>query len=536
MARNLAQAADVSVFHHALVGVTEEMGEVLKRSAFSPNIKERQDYSCALFDAKGRLLAQAAHLPVHLGSMPASVRAVIDNVSFEKEGDFAIVNDPYEGGTHLPDITMVAPVYAGASSEVNRGTMVSRRDRRLIGYSANRAHHADIGGGAPGSMSPQTDLVAEGLVLPPVLFARGGSRLPDLIRVIRANTRTPDERTGDLNAQLFACDRGGQRLIDIERKAGATAFLRLSDALVRHSRALMLHSLKQLRAGVYRAEDVMDDDGAGATDIPIRVALTVSKSKLVFDFTGSAPQVRGGINAVLAVTQSACFYAALCFCKPVPPVNAGCFDLIQVVAPEGSVVNARRPAAVAGGNVETSQRIVDVCLSALGLASKGGGAAQSQGTMNNVTMGGSSARGQAFTYYETIAGGCGATPGQAGASATHSHMTNTLNTPIEALEHAYPLRVEEYSLRENPRVSGLKLRGGAGITRRIRALVPCEYGLLTERRVRAPQGLNGAADGECGHNRIVRQGGEVEDLPSKVSGHLNAGDALEIQTPTGGSA
>ncbi len=367
MAHNIKDSAEISVFHHALVGAAEEMGEVLKRSAFSPNIKERQDYSCALFDAQGRLLAQAAHLPVHLGSMPASVNAVVRALGTRLVGgSFAVVNDPYDGGTHLPDITLVCPLFV-------RG--------RLIGYAANRAHHADIGGGAPGSMSPQTDLIAEGLVIPPMLFDEAA------LALILANTRTPQERAGDLAAQRAACERGAARMGSIfSRKA--VEFAGQCDALINHSRALMLHSLGKLKAGVYRAEDVMDDDGAGTTDIPIKVALTVKRGHLAFDFTGSARQVRGGINAVLAVTQSACYYAALCFCDPVPPVNAGCFECVKVIAPGGTIVNARRPAAVAGGNVEASQRIVDVCLSALSKAAGGRGCAQSQGTMNNVTIGG----------------------------------------------------------------------------------------------------------------------------------------------------
>lgn len=515
MARNVAQSAEISVFHHALVGAAEEMGEVLKRSAFSPNIKERQDYSCALFDARGRLLAQAAHLPVHLGSMPASVAAVVRALRGRlMPGTYAVVNDPYNGGTHLPDITLVAPVFSG---------------RTLIGYAANRAHHADIGGGAPGSMSPQTDLIAEGLVIPPMMLDEAA------LALMLANTRTPHEREGDLAAQRASCLRGVKRMAAIWRREGRAFAARCAE-LLEHSRALMLHSFKALRPGVYRSEDVMDDDGAGAVDIPIRLKLSVARHRLTFDFTGSAPQVRGGINAVLAVTQSACFYAALCFCDPVPPVNAGCFECVSVVAPEGTIVNARRPAAVAGGNVETSQRIVDVCLGALSQAAIGRGVAQSQGTMNNLTIGGTGA--WPFTYYETIAGGCGATPSHAGASATHSHMTNTLNTPIEALEHAYPLRVEEYSLRERAQhaapLQPAGNRGGAGIVRRMRALVPCEFGLLTERRKHAPRGLN-APDGMVGENALMRDG-KKQSLPPKCSGRLEAGDALEIRTPSGGSA
>ncbi|MCC6465343.1 MAG: hydantoinase B/oxoprolinase family protein [Planctomycetes bacterium] len=490
------------------------MGEVLKRSAFSPNIKERQDYSCALFDAQGRLLAQAAHLPVHLGSMPASVRAVLAALKLH-EGDCAVVNDPYAGGTHLPDLTVVAPVFASG---------------RLLGYTANRAHHADIGGAAPGSMSPQVDLMAEGLVIPPCLLRTSRGARTQAFGLILANTRTPREREGDLNAQLAACDRGAARLLQLHQRHG-TRLARHSDALLAHSRKLLLHSLHKLTPGRFRAEDVLEDDGAGTRDIAIRLVLTVARDRLVFDFTGSHPQVRGGVNAVRAVTESAVLYSVLCCCEPLPPVNHGCFEPITVIAPEGTVVNARRPAPVAGGNVETSQRIVDVCLAALARAA-GRGAACSQGTMNNVSLGGAWPDGRAFTYYETIAGGCGAGPAAAGASATHSHMTNTLNTPVEALEHAYPLRVEEYALIEDSGGEGAR-EGGSGVTRRLRALVPCSYGLLTERRERGPAGAAGGAAGAPGRN-LLRRGKKTQRLPAKCQGTLQAGECLEIRTPGGG--
>jgi N-methylhydantoinase B len=292
-------------------------------------------------------------------------------------------------------------------------------------------------------------------------------------------------------------------------------------------------NLKRLKPGTYRAEDFLDDDGAGTRDIPIRVTLTVTRNRLRFDFSESAPQVRGGVNAVLAVTQSAAYYAVLCLCDPLPPINAGCFECIDVIVPQGSVVNARRPAPVAGGNVETSQRIVDVCLAALAQAAPGIVPAQAQGTMNNVSIGGATPDGKPFTYYETIAGGYGGGPKRAGASATHSHMTNTLNTPVEALEHAYPLRVEEYSLRENSGGKG-RHRGGDGVVRRVRALTHAQFGLLTERRTRGPAGANGGKAGAVGENIVIRADGKAENLPAKCSGELNPGDALEIRTPAGG--
>lgn len=508
--------AEVSILHHALVGAAEEMGEALKRAAFSPNIKERQDYSCALFDAQGRLLAQAAHLPVHLGSMPASVRAVLGAMHL-REGECAVVNDPYAGGTHLPDITVVAPVYAR---------------RQLIGYAANRAHHADIGGAAPGSMSPQVDLMAEGLVIPPTLLRHANGQRTQVFKLLLANTRTPQEREGDLNAQLAACDRGGARLSEIHARYGRR-FSRLADASQAHAKSICRFAMKQLKSGIYTAQDWLDDDGAGAQDIAIQLKLTVGRSGLTFDFTGSAPQVRGGVNAVQAVTESAALYAVLCLCEPRPPINQGCFELIRVIAPEGTVVNARRPAPVAGGNVETSQRIVDVCLAALAQAAPGRVAAQSQGTMNNLTIGGAWPDGRPFAYYETIAGGCGAGPRSHGASATHSHMTNTLNTPVEALEHAYPLRVDEYALREGSGGTG-QHRGGDGVVRRIRTLVPAQFGLLTERRRRGPAGGLKGGMGRPGINQLVAADGECEGLPAKCSGELQAGEAIELRTPGGG--
>ena len=507
----LQTATEIAVLHHALVGVAEEMGEVLKRSAYSPNIKERRDYSCALFDAQGRLLAQAAHLPVHLGSMPASVRGVLDRLDLQP-GDYALVNDPYSGGTHLPDLTMVAPIYDKS---------------QLIGYAANRAHHADIGGAAPGSMSPQTDLMAEGLVIPPSKLT------PELLSLVLANTRTPDERRGDLSGQQAALERAKQRMCEVVARHAQAGFARLCGALFRHSHAIMRETLKELKAGSFNASDQLDDDGAGTSDIPIRVKLTVTRNKLTFDFSESAAQVRGGVNAVRAVTDSAVFYSVLCLCNPRPPINHGCFEAIQVVTREGTVVDAQRPAPVAGGNVETSQRIVDVCLTALAKCAPGRVAAQSQGTMNNLTIGGVTPEGNQFTYYETIAGGCGAGAEHAGASATHSHMTNTLNTPVEALEHAYPLRVDEYSLRENSGGAG-QHKGGDGVIRRVRSLVPAQFGILSERRVRGPQGAAKGKPARPGINQLMTSDGDAEPLDGKCSGELLPGEAIDIRTPGGG--
>ena len=508
---NIQTATDIAVLHHALVGVAEEMGEALKRAAYSPNIKERRDYSCALFDAKGRLLAQAAHLPVHLGSMPASVQAIISSVNLGS-GDFGIVNDPYSGGTHLPDVTVVAPVFSG---------------RRLIGYVANRAHHADFGGAAPGSMSPQPDLFGEGFVIPPTRVDQ------PLLTLLRANTRSPEERIGDLNAQFASCRRGAARFLEIESSIGQRRLPALCARLFDHSRDLIRDGTRHWKRGYFVGVEFLEpaDEGMQAIYIPLQVH--VQDDRLTFDFRGADEQVPNSMNAVKAVTESAVVYSVLCMCDPTPPVNQGCFEHIQVITELGTVVDSNRPAPVAGGNVETSQRIVDLCLGALAGALPGRVPAQSQGTMNNLTIGGIAPNGEQFTYYETIAGGCGAGPIRDGASATHSHMTNTLNTPVEALEHAYPLRVEEYALREGSGGMG-KHRGGDGVVRRVRTLVPAQFGLLTERREHAPKSVGKGKAGRQGINQVRTGEGEADVLPAKYSGELEPGDALEIRTPGGG--
>jgi N-methylhydantoinase B len=370
-------------------------------------------------------------------------------------------------------------------------------------------------------------------VIPPLWFERDSAISDPISSIIYANTRTPEERDGDLQAQLAACDRGIFRMLDLERERGPKEFRALCGKLFRHSEAILRDNLKSLKRGTYTADEVMDDDGAGTTDIRLRLKLTVSRDGLTFDFSDSDAQVRGGVNAVRAVTQSAAFYSVLCLCDPRPPINHGCFEHIKVITEPGTVVDAKRPAPVAGGNVETSQRIVDLCFNALAKAAPGRIPAQSQGTMNNLTIGGSTPDGGHFTYYETIAGGCGAGPERNGASATHSHMTNTLNTPVEALEHAYPLRVEEYALRGSSGGEG-RHRGGDGVVRRVRTLVPAQLGLLTERRVHAPRGSGKGKPGRQGINQLRYADGETETLEAKDSGELQPGDAIDIRTPGGG--
>jgi len=533
------------VFRHRVAAVAEAMGATLRRAACSPNIKERLDFSCAVFDGAGRLLAQAAHIPVHLGALPAAVAAARAAVGDWRPGDVALLNDPYLGGSHLPDITTVSPVFAADGGAPAL-------------FVATRAHHADVGGAAPGSMAPATDLFGEGLVLPPVRLVRAGVLDRDLLAVICANSRTPDERRGDLEAQLAAHHTGAERLLELLAPDPA-AFLALGDDLIQYTERLARAALAALPAGTYSFEDALDDDGQGSGPLPIAVTLTVGGGEIEADFHGTAPQAAGGVNAPLAVTQAAVYYVVACLLGDVP-LNAGTFAPVAVVAPEGTLVNPRPPAAVAAGNVETSQRIVDVVLGALAAALPDRVPAASQGTMNNLTVGGFDPRlGRPFTYYETIGGGAGAGAAGPGASGLQVHMTNTRNTPVEALETAYPLRVEAYALRRGSGGAG-RHPGGDGIERRLRFLAPARVSLLTERRAARPWGLAGGGAGAAGENRLVRgnagDGSEVGGapgdsldvggaprgdspdvevaLPAKGTVDVAAGDVLVVRTPGGG--
>jgi N-methylhydantoinase B len=507
------------VFNHRLTAIAEEMGVVLCRSAFSPNIKERRDFSCAVFDARGDMVAQAAHIPVHLGSTALSVRAAIEQVAMVP-GDAVMLNDPYCGGTHLPDVTLVAPLFLPGETEP-------------FGYVANRAHHADIGGATPGSMPLATEIYAEGLRVPPVRIASRGRIVDDVLRLFLANTRVADERRGDLLAQLAALRLGGIRMRELVRRAGRHATAAAMGALQDYSALLMAAALRGIRSGVYRAEDWMDDDGAGTQDIPIRVSLRIRNGRVTVDFTGTATQVAGGINANYAVTLAAVLYVLQALAGSAIPANAGLMRPVRIVAPAGTLVNARFPAAVAGGNVETSQRIVDVLLKALAKAVPARIPAASNGSMNNVALGGRDPSGdREFAYYETIAGGAGAGPHGPGASGVHTHMTNTLNTPVEALEAAYPLRVTRYALRAGSGGTG-RHRGGDGVVREIEFLAPTQVTLLTERRRIAPYGLQGGASGQTGRNLLIRNR-RTSVLPAKTRLSLAPGDRLRIVTPGGG--
>ncbi|MGB6023686.1 MAG: hydantoinase B/oxoprolinase family protein [Candidatus Sulfotelmatobacter sp.] len=520
---------ELEIFKNLYHSIAEEMGAALRRTAFSPNIKERRDYSCAVFDGAGEVIAMGDHMPVHLGSMPMSVRAAIAACEMAP-GDVVMLNDPFRGGTHLPDITLVAPVYAKPRRRPGRASPDF--------YVASRAHHADVGGAYAGSMGLCREIYQEGFRIPPVRLMRAGVMERDVLALLLNNVRTPKEREGDLGAQIAACHTGAERLREVCSRYGIDRAQSAAQELLRYSEELMRTFLLRVPVGTYRAEDFLDNDGA--SDTPIKIAVTVSVTSRVsgplwtVDFTGSDSQVEGSVNAVEAITYSACLYVFRCLLADDVPATAGLMRPIRVIAPEGSVVNARSPAAVAGGNVETSQRIVDVLLRALAQAIPDRIPAAASGTMNNLTIGGIDPRtGQPFAYYETIAGGMGARPGKSGISSVHTHMTNSLNTPAEALEYAYPLRVRRYSLRSGSGGTG-KHRGGDGIVREIEVLSDCEVTLLADRRTRGPWGLAGGAAGAPGKTSVIRSSGSVEEMPGKFSTRLRKGERIRIESPGGG--
>ena len=509
------------IMKHRLVSVAEEMGARLQRAAFSPNIKERCDFSCAVFDYSGSLVAQAAHIPVHLGAMPLSVQACLKSLTFSP-GDVAMVNDPYRGGTHLPDITVVSPIFVEEKSQST-----------LLGFVANRAHHADIGGMSAGSMPLSQEIYQEGLIIPPVKLMVGGKKNEDVWRLFLSNVRTPDERSGDLQAQLAANRIGIERMLGFAQRFGVRILLADMDTLLRYSERMTRQLICQLPNGSYRFEDALDNDGFSEEPAVIRVAITIDGEQATVDFSGTEAQRPGSINAVYPVTLSAVAYVFRCVLGLDIPANSGCLRPIQIIAPEGTLVNARPPAAVAAGNVETSQRIVDVLLGALAQACPDRIPSASQGTMNNLTVGGWDQRhGRPFAYYETIGGGMGASSHLDGASGRHSHMTNTLNTPVEALEYAYPFRISRYALRNGSGGNG-RQRGGDGIVRTYEFLQPAEITLLSDRRVTKSYGLEGGEPGQPGNNR-VRQKGVKKNVSGKCSFPVGAGDSLTIETPGGG--
>lgn len=508
----------VQVFKNRFAAIAEEMGVTLNRTAFSPNIKERRDFSCAVFDKQGDMIAQAAHIPVHLGSMPLSVKSAIESVGMA-DGDMVMVNDPFRGGTHLPDITLVAPVYCAGDAPAF--------------YVANRAHHADIGGMTSGSMPLSTSIFQEGVIIPPLKIVENGEIDERLMGLLLANVRTPVEREGDFAAQVMANKTGIQRCLELVEKYGLEAVDRYACYLNDYSERVVRTAIGRIPDGLYEFEDFLDDDGISATPVRIAVRLEVDGDEVRLHFADCDAQVSGSVNAVYAITLSAVLYVFRSLVCEDIPTNAGCLRPLQVVTEKGTIVDARFPAAVAGGNVETSQRIVDVVLGALAKALPEVVPAASQGTMNNTTIGGVDERtGQPFAYYETLAGGAGATASGHGESAVHSHMTNTLNTPIEALEFSYPFQVTEYSIRKGSGGLGA-CDGGDGLVREIRLLSDDEVTVLSERRVRSPYGLNGGGDGKCGQNRVLIDGKE-QTMPGKFSTRLKNGDRIRIETPGGG--
>jgi N-methylhydantoinase B len=502
----------LEVARNRLAAIADEMGVVLRRTSYSPNIKERADCSAAVFVPSGEMLAQAEHIPVHLGSMPASVAAVLDKYgdTMEPNTQYA-VNDPYHGGTHLNDLTLVRPVFV---------------DGDLIGWVANRAHHADVGGEAPGSMPAHaTEVDQEGHRVAPMPAVRNGEWLEEFVGPFLAATRTPAERLGDLSAQLGANEAGARRIADLAATEGRNRYLAVVAALLDYGERRMRRAVEQLPDGTFEFVDYME---WGEDDLPIRVAVSIDGSDLTADFAGTNPQIPGNINAVDAVTRSCLYYAVRVATDPTIPANGGCYRSMHLVAPPGSLVNANPPAAVAAGNVETSQRIADTLLGALAQAAPDRVPAAGQGTMNNVLIGNDD-----FAYYETIGGGQGGRPGRAGQSGIHTGMTNTKNTPIESLEAHYPFRVLRYGLRVGSGGEG-RYQGGEGIEREIEFLADAAVSLMGERRRNAPWGLAGGGSGATGEDWLIRGDGSKERLPGKTTINVAAGDRLLVRTPGGG--
>lgn len=501
----------LSLFSNRIAAVCDEMGAVLRHAAFSPNIRDRLDYSCAIFDADGQLCAQAAHIPVHLGSMAYAMHDVVSRFEW-KSGDLVIFNDPYLGGTHLPDVTLVAPIII---------------ENTLLGFVANRAHHADIGAESPGSMPISSSLGEEGQVISPQHLAVDGEILSEVMETLVGNTRNPSESRGDFNAQISTARTGVSRVVELIQRTGCHEYTRALAQLNDYAERLARHALIDIPDGQYSFEDFMDDDGLGHQDIRIVVNITVCGSNIEVDFSGTHDQVQGNINCPLSVAAAAVFYVFRCLMPGEIPACAGSFRPIKLSAPRGSLVNAEYPAAVAAGNVETSSRIVDVLLGALVQAIPDRIPAASHGTMNNIAMGSSDPRGP-WDYYETIGGGMGAGKKFRGLSAVQTHMTNTLNTPIEALEIKYPLRIKRYEVRKGSGGKG-QHSGGDGLIREFEFLHDARVTLLTERRTHRPWGLQGGDDGYPGANYL-----NENSLPGKVELRVKAGDCLRIETPGGG--
>lgn len=514
-----ANPVRLEIYKHRFSAIAEEMGAALKRTAFSPNIKERLDFSCAMFDRQGRMIAQAAHIPVHLGAMPLSVKSAIESEPMTR-GDMVLLNDPFQGGTHLPDLTLVAPVFAD-------------NDENPIFYVANRAHHADIGGMSAGSMPLSTSIFQEGLIIPPVKLVEKNRVKQELLQFILANVRTPEERRGDFNAQLTANRTGIRRIRELTAAYGKSEAVAYGGHLIDYAEKLVRKRISLIPDGKYSCEDIMEDDGCGRTGIRIRAAVEIKNCSAVIDLTESDEQTAGSINAVAAVTWSAVLYVFRCLIEKDIPANAGCLAPVEIRTKKGTIVDAGFPAAVAAGNVETAQRMTDVLIGALARAIPESVCAAGQGTMNNIAIGGiHPGTGESYTYYETIGGGMGASESDDGESAVHVHMTNTANTPIEALEYTYPFMVTAYGIRRDSGGSG-KHRGGDGIIRQLKMLAPGEVTVLSERRTSRPYGLMGGLPGMAGENKLIHEGITV-CRPAKFHENLTPGDEIIIKTPGGG--
>ncbi|WP_440763252.1 hydantoinase B/oxoprolinase family protein [Natronorubrum sp. DTA7] len=513
----------LEVLRNQLESVAEEMGQTLIRGAYSPNIKERRDCSTALFDAEGRMIAQAEHIPVHLGAMPAAVDAVL---GYDPQpGDVFVLNDPFTGGTHLPDVTMVSPIAPEASGGREAASGASE-EPEIVGFAVSRAHHADVGGMTPGSMpAGAQEIYQEGLRLPPTRLVEGGERREDVQSLILANVRNPTERRADLRAQLAANERAETRLAALFDEHGRETVVSGFDAVIDYSRERIAEEIAALPDGTYDATDLLEGDGITDEDIEIRVSVTVDGDAIDVDFSGTAGQLEGNLNAPIAVAKSAVYFVVRCITDPEIPPNHGCYEPVNVHAPEGSLLNPNPPAAVVGGNVETSQRVTDVVFTALAGAAPERVPAQGQGTMNNLTIG---ARDGSFTYYETIGGGFGARAGRDGMDGVQVGMTNTLNTPIESLETEYPLRVERYALRPDSGGEG-RFRGGLGLERTVTVEADATVSLLTERRRHAPKGVAGGGNGALGENLI-----DGESVPAKTTVDVEAGTTVSVRTPGGG--
>lgn len=503
-------AITLEIMRNQLEGIAEEMGHVLIRGSYSPNIKERQDCSAALFDAKGRMVAQAEHIPVHLGAMPEAVDAVRDKDP--ESGEAYLLNDPFAGGTHLPDVTIVSPIAP---------------DGEIVGYAVTRAHHADIGGMTPGSMpAGATEIFQEGVRIPGIRLASGGELEKDVLDMVLANVRGSDERRADLRAQLAANNRAEERVGELLVEHGHDRLKSAFGAVIDYSRDRIEDELARIPDGTYCGQDVLEGDGVTEQDIPIKVAVTVDGSSVTVDFEGTADQVDGNMNAPIAVAKSAVYFVVRAVTDPEIPPNHGCYDPVSVVAVEGCLLNPTPPSAVVGGNVETSQRVTDVMLGAFSKAVPGTVPAQSQGTMNNLIIGSRNADG--YTYYETIGGGFGARAEKDGMDGVQVGMTNTLNTPVEAIETEYPLLVERYALRPNSGGDG-EYRGGLGLERSIKVKSDSVVSLLTERRRHAPNGIEGGEAGATGENLVD---GKV--VPPKSTQNAPAETTITVRTPGGG--